>query len=251
MNKPLATRLGILLLLSWLGTAAAQTLETTAIPTVACPTNGQTVPAKPHPDRLMHAPLDQPASAPIAYYSAAEPPGVYAPKGWYCLAWSGSNGNIVLVTPQRVAPPYFPLPAIGGPAVMSQSTQGESTGRFHVAIVAAQLFSVVGSEFIKRVRGEHLISDSSFDVEHYPDDSMQYLSDRFVLYTTPADRSGLGTEGMFDMSDLPVRGLAILNTQGEVISLTEVRVRLPPGQKSVEESIMQLETGCVQRHGGC
>jgi hypothetical protein len=56
---------------------------------------------------------------------------------------------------------------------------------------------------------------------------------------------------MFDMSDLPVRGLTILNLQPETVSLTEVRIRLPAGLNSVEEMIMQLETECVQLRAGC
>jgi hypothetical protein len=251
MTKALAASLRILLFFYWIGAASSETPDGSSISTVACPLDNQTGPAKPHPDQSLHAPLDQRTAAQIAYYSATDIPGVYAPKGWHCMAWNGSNGSILLVTPQRIAPPYFPLPVISGPAVVSQLTQGESSGRFHVAIVATQLFPVVGSEFIRRVRQEHLISDSSFEVERYPGDWLQYLSDRFVQYSTPANSPGLGTEGMFAMSDLPVRGLTILNLQAETVSLTEVRVRLPPGLNSVEEMIMQLETGCVQLRGGC
>jgi hypothetical protein len=195
--------------------------------------------------------LDQRTAAQLSYYHDAVLPGVYAPKGWHCTVWDGSNGRILLVTPQHLAAPYFPLPVITGPAVMIQTTQGESYGRFHVAIVAAELFPVVGREFIKNVRQEHLISDSSFDAEHYPDDRLQYLSDRFVQYTTPPNRSGLGTEGILDMSDLPVRGLTILNPHTEVISLTEVRVRLSSELNPVAEAILRLETACVQQQGVC
>jgi hypothetical protein len=230
-----------------MGATSGPALKPPAVPLVACSPEEPKVKATHPTDQSIHVPLDQQAEALLSYYKAADVPGVYAPKGWHCTVWNGFNGRILLVTPQHIAPPYFPLPGITGAAVMIQSTQGESSGRFHVAIVAAELFPVVGREFIKSVRQEHLISDSSFDAEHYPDDQLQYLSDRFVQYTTPPNRSGLGTEGILDMSDLPVRGLTILNPQTEAISLTEVRVRLPTELNLVADSILRLETACVQQ----
>jgi hypothetical protein len=140
---------------------------------------------------------------------------------------------------------------ITGAAVTIDTSDAGTSGRFHVAIVAAQLFPLVGSEFITRVREEHLISDSSFDVKPYADDQLRYLSDRFVEYTTPPNRTGLGTDGLLELSDLPVRGLTLLNLATEVNTLTEVRVRLPAGPNSVADSIVQLETACVQLPRGC
>jgi hypothetical protein len=239
----------ILLVFCCSGTASAADPDTPTVPSVDCPENDQTGTAK-APQSMMIA-LDQQLAAQIAYYSAAHGLGVYAPKSWYCRAWYGSSGSILLVTPQRIAPPYFPLPAIRGSAVMIQSSSGATSGRFHVAIAASRLFSVVGGEFIERVKQEHLISDSSFDAKPYPDDQLQYLSDRLVEYTTPANRTGLGTEGMFEMSNLPVRGLTILNPETEANSLTEVRVRVPPALNSVAAAIVQLETVCLQLQRGC
>jgi hypothetical protein len=222
-----------------------------SVPVVGCPANSETGPAKSQTGQAMTVPLNQDIAAQVAYYGAEDTPGVYAPRGWSCRAWNGSNGSMLVVTPKRLAPPYFPLPIVAGPAVMIQSSDAGTSGRFHVAIVAAQLFSLVGSEFITRVRQERLIADSSFDVAPYPDDQLRYLSDRFVEYTTPANRTGLGTEGMFELSDMPVRGLTILNLEVEVNSLTEVRVRLPGSLNAVTEAILQLEVTCVQLPKGC
>jgi hypothetical protein len=221
------------------------------VASIGCPANDQLGPARPLTGESMPGPLEQRIAQQMAYYQAAHTPGVYAPKGWYCRAWYGSNGSILVVTPKRIEPPYFPLPMITGPAVMIESSNGGTSGRFHVAIVAAQLFPLVDSEFITRVRQEHLIRDSSFDLKPYPDDQLKYLSDRFAEYTTPPNRTGLGTDGMFEMSNLPIRGLTILNLETEANSLTEVRVRLPAGLNSVAEAILQLETACVQLQRGC
>ena len=195
--------------------------------------------------------VEQSIADQIAYYKAEHGSGIFAPKGWYCRAWNGSNGSFLAVTPKPIPPPYFPLPSIGGPAVTIATWDGESSGRVRVAIVASQLFAVAGSEFVARVRQEHLISDSAFDPESYPDDQLQYLSDRFVEYTTPANRAGLGTDGMLDMSNLPIRGLTILNRVDEANSLIEVRVRLPPNLSSLTEPILTVETSCVQLPKGC
>jgi hypothetical protein len=248
--KSCASLLGFLLLFSYVGTAVAAP-DTATVPGVSCPKAGEAGPVRSQTDQSLRNSLDPRAVAQIAYYSAPDIPGVYAPKGWNCTAWNGSYGRILLVTPKRMDAPYFPLPVVTGPAVMIQYTQGEGFGRFHVAVAAAQLFPLVGREFIRGVRQEHLISDSSFDAQRYPDDWIQYLSDRFIQYATPANRVGLGTQGLLETSELPVRGLAILNLQTDVILLTEVRVRLPPALSSVEDAIMQLETACVQRRGGC
>jgi hypothetical protein len=241
----------ILPLSSWRETADAADSDAPAVPFMTCPEEGQKGPTKLQGGQLLPNALDPSVAAQIVYYGAAHTPGVFAPKGWHCLAWTGSSGSILLVTPQRIAPPYYPLPVITGPAVMIQFSEGTSSGRFHVAITASRLFSVVGSEFIAGVRQEHLISDASFDAKPYPDDQLRYLSDRLVEYTTPANRAGLGTESMLEMSNMPVKGLSILNLETEATSLTEVRIRLPAGLNSVAEAIVQLETVCLQLQRGC
>jgi hypothetical protein len=229
---------------------SAQTPETgQRVPLVAC-TNGQMA-AKPQTGQSLPVPLDQRTVALIAYYGAAHTPGVYGPTGWHCQAWFGSNGSILVVTPKPMTPPYFPLPVVTGPAVMIQTSGGQSSGRFHVAIVAAQLFPLLGGEFITHVRQEHLIPDSAFDLEPRPDDQLRYLSDRLAQYTTPQNRAGLGTDGMFEVSNLPIRGLTILNLADDTNTLIEFRVRVPAGLSAVAKAIVQLETACVQRARGC
>jgi hypothetical protein len=221
------------------------------VPAVRCPASDQTGPVNTQTGESLSAPAEHTLAEQLAYYKAENSPGVYAPKGWSCLAWNGLNGSILVVTPKRIAPPYFPLPVVTGPAVIVQSSDAGSSGRFHVAIVAAQLFPLTGNEIITRVRQEHLISDSSFDAESYPDDQLRYLSDRFVEYTTPPNRTGLGTDSMFEASNLPIRGLTILHLEADLDSVIEVRVRLPLALSAVSDAIMQLEAACVQLPRGC
>jgi hypothetical protein len=220
-------------------------------PTINCVGNDQVDSSQAQKGASVPIPVEQSIADQMAYYKAEHGTGIFAPRGWYCRAWNGSNGSFLAVTPKPIPPPYFPLPSIGGPAVTIATWDGESSGRVRVAVVASQLFSVVGSEFVARVRQEHLISDSAFDPESFPDDQLQYLSDRFVEYTTPANRAGIGTDGMLDMSNLPIRGLTILNLVEDANSLIEVRVRLPPNLSSLTEPILTVETSCVQLPKGC
>ena len=220
------------------------------VPALLCPVNEEMGSARPLAGESMPAPVQQALAEQITYYKAEGSPGVYAPKGWSCRAWDGSSGSTVLVTPRPIAPPYLPLPVITGPAVMIQTWDLGSSGRFHIAMVAAQLFPLLGEELITQVRQEHLISDSSFDIESHPDDQVSHPTDRLLEYTTPANRTGLGTNGLLEMSNLPIRGLTILNPEADVSALTEVRVRLPP-DLAVGEAIMRLETLCLQLKQGC
>jgi len=249
--RTITSAVPLLLLASWSVTASGADASKATAPLIACRTDGQMGPANPQALAALPGALDERMVAQISFYSAAHGPGVYAPRGWYCVAWEGSNGSMLLVTPRRVPPPYFPLPMITGPAVMLQSSDAASSGRFRVAVIAAQVFPVVGADFIDRIRQEHVIADSSFEAAPYPDDQLQYLSDRLVEFTTPANRAGLGTDGMFEVSDLGVRGLIMLNLPDEVNTLTEVRLRLPTNLNPVAAAIMQLETTCLQLRGRC
>jgi hypothetical protein len=252
MRAPTHFAVSVLLCLACPALAAASDAELQQrVAAVACPTNDQAGGAKLQAGASMPAQVPQRLAEQIAYYQAERSPGVYAPRGWSCRGWNGSNGSVLVVTPKRLEPPYFPLPTITGAAVTIDTSDAGTSGRFHVGIVAAQLFPLVGSDFITRVREEHLISDSSFDRQPRPDDQLRYLSDRFVEYTTPANHSGLGTDGMLEMSDLPVRGLTLLNLGADVNTLIEVRVRLPAALNPVANTIVQLETACIQLpHGG-
>jgi len=234
--------------------ASAQPAEAppeSRIPVIMCPVNDEVGAPRALPGESMSAPVQPSAVDQLVYYKAEHSPGLFAPKGWACRAWFGSSGSLVVVTPKRLEPPYFPLPKIAGPAVMIQTSDLDGPGRFRVAIVSTQLFPMAGTELISRVRDEHLISDASFDAEPLLEDRVQYLTDRLAEYTTAANRSGLGTDSVFEVSNLPVRGLTLLTPTAGVNSLTEVRVRVGGGSGAVEEGIMQLETACLQLQRGC
>lgn len=197
------------------------------------------------------APGETTLSGELAYFRIEHGLGVFGPRGWSCRAWSGSSGDLLLVTPKPLPPPYLPLPSVTGPAVLIQTTDGSDIGRFHLALVAARLFPLLGRELIEPVREEHLISDASFDTEPYPDDRLDYLSDRLAEYVTPANRSGLGTDSLLEPADLPIHGLTMLNPEVVADALTEFRIRLPPSLAAVQNAVIELETRCLQLRQGC
>jgi hypothetical protein len=217
-----------------------------------CPATNEAVdPARLRLPESMAAPAQQALAGELAYFRAEHGLGVFGPRGWSCRSWTGSSGKLLLVTPKPLPPPYFPLPAISGPAVLMQTTDGTDVGRFHLALVAERLFPLLGRDIIDRVRQEHLIADASFDTEPYPDDRVEDLSDRLVEYTTAGGHSGLGTDTLLEPNDQPIRGLTTLNPEVLTDALTEFRIRLGAPMAPVEEAIIELETRCLQLSRGC
>lgn len=239
-----------LLLLGCLPLAAAAA-GNPRVPEILCPTTADAESAQVRLPESMAAPGQVALAGELVYYRTVHGTGVFGPKGWFCRAWIGSSGDLLLVTPRPQPPPFFPLPEVNGPAVLLQTTDGTDVGRFHLALVADRLFPLLGQELIERVREEHLVPESSFHAEPYPDDRVQYLSDRLVEYTTAAHRSGLGTDSLLEPSELPIRGVTVLKPETLSNALTELRLRLPPTLQVVEEAIVDLETRCLQQRHGC
>jgi hypothetical protein len=188
--------------------------------------------------------------AQLAYYKGANGPGVFAPVGWHCLAWYGSNGSLVAVTP--AAPPdAIPANGIAGPGVELVFRDGDTSGRFEVAKISSRFFPDSMREFIQQVRAEKLMPDSEFNVKPYPNDTVKRISDRMVEFSTPARQAGFGTEGLLQQSDEPIRGIVALNPPTEENSLSVLWVRLLAGQGSLSTSITGLQGQCLRRPTGC
>jgi hypothetical protein len=221
------------------------------VPEILCPTTAEAESAQSRLPESMAAPVSAELAAQLVYYRPGHGTGVFGPKSWFCRAWSGSSGDMILVTPKPVPPPFVPLPEVTGPAVLLQITDGTDVGRFHLALVAKRLFPLLGQDIIDQVREEHLIPDTEFKEEPYPDDRLQYLSDRLLEYTTPAHASGLGTDSLFQASELPIAGVTMLKPENLPAALIELRLRLPASLQAVGDAILDLETRCLQLRQGC
>ena len=83
--------------------------------------------------------------------------------------------------------------AIPGPGVMFSLRNGGTSGRFEVAEVSARFFPRIMQSFIQSVRDEKLVPNSYFQVVPFPTDVVKHVTDRLVMFTTPARLKGFGT----------------------------------------------------------
>jgi hypothetical protein len=223
-----------LLALAWGGAAAAA--GPASVPFVGCPSDG-------HRGRSRAA-RRRPAvparlRAQLAYYASGDL-GVLAPRGWHCFGLYGSNGSILIVTPEPhgardlLASPPSPL---RGPAVQISSSSGGTSGRFEVANVIARAFPAQMA-FARRVAAEGI--GDPLPRGPYPTDHMVRLRPNAVGYTTPAGREGLGTDSRLVPSDRPIDGLAVLDTSGDW-NLLKLDVRLSAAQAGLATPILNGE----------
>ena len=222
-------------------------------PTVAfigCPADGQQGPQEPPTGASVAVELDPELAFQLAYYKGADGPGVFAPAGWQCRTWYGSAGAYTVATPE--APPdngdlAHTLP---GPGVEVEQKSGGTSGRFEVARVCTRFFPALMREFIRHVRDEKLMKDSTFEVRPYPDDVLSPITDNMIEFITPAGRPGFGTEGLAE-SDLPIYGVvAVADPHGEP-SLLVLRVRLPAWQDRLNATLVMLNEACFRQNRSC
>jgi hypothetical protein len=230
---------------------AADIGGTVFVPFVGCPGTGQVGPAAP-PSGDPVPPVDvAPAiGAQLAYYKGANGPGVFAPAGWHCRQWYGSNGSIIAVTPAAL-PDSFPPKRIAGPGVEVMFRFGDTSGRFEVAEISARFFPDTMRDFVRQVRAEQMVPDSEFNLKPYSNDAVKRIDDRMVEFATPPRRAGFGTEGLLQQSDEPITGIVALNPPTEDTGLSVLWVRLRAGQESLSATITGLEAKCLRRPQGC
>ena len=203
--------------------------ESSRVPFVGCPGDGQqgpiSAPASPHTVRVE---LGENVSQRLAFYRAQLSPGVLAPRGWQCAGLMGSSGSFLLVAPHL--PPlkdfvtaYHNLP---GPAVIAEENFGGTSGRFAVAEVLARIFPTWRA-FVRSVETNDYGGTFHPVFRPYPADILTRKSDRIVEFATPASSDGLGTDWWLRKGQMPVRGVLIIEGDGQDITLATVRVRLP------------------------
>jgi hypothetical protein len=177
----------------------------------------------------------------LAYYQAENPPGVLAPRGWYCFGLYGSSGSDLYVTPQPIkwdsdGPSSTTWAGITRPVVQASFTYGGTSGRFEVAKVIARVFPA-RKAFVENVLKEGMEPASDFPFGPYPKDKLILQNDQIVEYQTPAHSEGLGTVSWLRANGYPISGVAIL--QGAEPDLVSLRVRLPSDMNDLTSSIIQ------------
>jgi hypothetical protein len=231
-------RVGAALL--WLALAGAASAATPArMPFVGCASDGQMGP-QPAP-RQSPTPHVSPAAAQrLAYYASGDL-GVLAPRGWHCFGLYGSNGSILIVTPERHAARDLlsaTASPLRGPAVQITESLGATSGRFAVARTIAQAFPAQ-MDFVRHVAAEGI--GDPLPSGPVPTDRIVRLRPMVVAYTTPAGREGLGTDSRLVPSDRPIDGLAILDPADGDMILVKVDIRLAASQAGLARTILNAE----------
>jgi hypothetical protein len=209
---------------------------TRPVPFVGCASDGQTGPLaapKPPPD---------PPTAPsavadsLAFYVSEYSPGVLAPRGWSCFGLYGSNGDILIVTPEAHGQDLFKTgSALSGPAIQLSNSSGETSGRFEVAKIAARLFPNRRS-FVQSVIAEGLRPASDFPTGPFPADQLTRVSANLVEFETPAHADGMGTASRLVKDAEPIAGFAQMTKDDD---LTVLEVRLPPNLRALAPVIIR------------
>ncbi len=178
--------------------------------------------------------MDEKTSNDLAYYKTSQgPPGVFAPRGWYCLGTEGSGGAVLYIAPEPIKKDDLYKGGFTGPAVEASRTYGDTSGRYDVAAYIARVFPA-HMAFVKMVIGEGGFHD--FPSGPYPKDKMTYLGDSIVEYQTPPQTEGLGTRGSVKKNNDPINGGAILQKSENLLVVT---MRLPRDANDLTSTIIQ------------
>jgi hypothetical protein len=236
MRRSTLMRISFALTIGQMLPASAQSADVVAVPFVGCAGDGQAG-AIEAPTAGATPKLDRAAAEHLAYY-VSEDLGVLAPRGWQCFELYGSDGALLIVTPEHHdADDLFDAKTtLRGSAVVLSQWSGGTSGRFAVAKVAARVFPIART-FVQQVIDEGTIPKEEFAFEPYPDDTLTRRSDTEVEFVTPANRDGLGTDGRLAKNGQPISGVAILLTDGDN-DLVKLETRLPPDLRALAPAII-------------
>ncbi len=220
--------------------AAPVFAQTSTVPFIGCPSDGQVGPLAAPAGQARQFPIPPGTAARLAWYKAANAPGVLAPRGWHCFSTYGSSRATLYVSPEPLTAKLV-LPGNGwngfsGPAIEISSMYGDTSGRFTVAQIIARVFPA-HKQFVTNVIAEGIEPASSFPVGPYPGDKLTYKGPDVTEYSTPGDREGLGTDSRLLKNGDPIRGVVIL--VGEEPDAIHLSARLPSSMSDLTPAIIQ------------
>lgn len=208
------------------GLVAAPGPSGAAVPTfVGCASDVQGTRLAAPQGRAPDLPIPAAVAGRLAWYAAGPDAAVLGPAGWHCYGLGGSNGWSLFVTPDPNDTASL-AGGLAGPAVQLSRSEGDTSGRFEAAALAAGLFPQAAG-FVRRVEAERLVPESYFASRLAATDRIARRGDDVVLYETPAAATGLGTESRLAPSPQPIEGAVILLPR-EMMSVLHLAIRLPP-----------------------
>ena len=220
--------------------AGGATAATVSVPFVGCESEGQADPLEAPSGKSKDVSLSASTARRLAWYKAELGFGVLAPRGWHCLGVYGSGGGGLYVSAEPIdRENFFSVNWKGsaGPVVYLGESDGESSGGFDVARVAARVFPAYWA-LAKEVRDAFDLPANEFPFGPFSTEKLHYKGRDTVEYLTPANTGGLGTHyELLRANSRPIRGVAML--LGEPPSLLLLSVRLPPELASLSSAIIQ------------
>lgn len=219
----------LLLLFSVLSVTAClcATEPLASVPFVGCRADGQAGPLDPPRGSPKQLAIPASLTAQLAYYQAAQGPGILGPRGWFCFATYGSGGGSLFLTPTLHKDEFFFSdrgPHLSGPAIQYIALEGGTSGRFGVALIAARVFPKY-LEFVKKVMAEDVEPKSDFHFGPFPTDRLSYKSDHLLEFTTQSNSVGLGTQSWLAKGPGDITGFAWIG--GEDTDVLQLDMRLP------------------------
>jgi len=208
---------------------AAKPAPTAAVtvPFVGCASDGMAGPQAAPTGQSLAVSIPAAMAQRLAYYKAEYSSGVLAPRGWNCFSTYGSNGASIFVSPDSIDPKAFfseDWKGFPGEVIQLSYDSGGTSGRFEVAKIVARVFPAYKG-FAQKVIAEGLEPASDFPFGPYPSDKLTYRGKNIVVFETPANAHGLGTDSLLLMNASPIEGVAIIS--GVDTDLTRLSARIP------------------------
>lgn len=187
--------------------------QTSTVPFIGCPSNGQGGPVAAPQGPAHRVAVSPDAAARLAWFEARDAPGVLAPRQWHCFGTYGSSGATLYVSSKAVNAQLVlseEWTGFPGPAIEISRMDGGTSGRIDVAQKVARLFPA-HMDFVRQVIAEGIEPASEFPRGPYPDDRLIYRTQTLVDFETPGHRKGLGTASRLEPNGQPIRGFVSLS----------------------------------------
>jgi len=213
-----------------------QTLSSTQnpasrIPFVGCKSDGQAGPQEAPIGTEVEVRVDAATAIRLALYKAENGPAVLGPRQWSCFGTYGSSGALLYVTPSPLKPSDTldsKWEGITSGGILASSIDGDTSGRFLVAQIAARVFPAQRS-FVDKVIAEGIEPTTNFTFGPFPNDRLTYLSDQVVEYETAPRAEGLGTSIRVRPNNDAIVGTEVLRD----LVLRHMALRLPQNMKDL------------------
>jgi len=222
--------LGIMASIAMCGAARANDVR---VQFAGCRSDGQTGTLAPPKDNGTAPRFPAAIASRLSWYASNSTGGVLAPRGWHCFELYGSNGSLLMVTPDGFGRDPFKA-KLSGPAIQLSVSLGETSGRFEAAKIAARMFPN-RKAFVNSVIEEDIEPKADFIFGPFPHDRIQRLTPNYVAFETPANNDGMGTKTRLVKSSDPIQGLVWMDDDNNA---TLLAVRLPPNQRDLAAQII-------------